>query len=441
MAAGGTTARGRQTARAVAAELLLRAEAAGQYADRALDAALSRTPLDARDKALVTTLFYGVIERRITLDHIIDSLSGIAPAAIERGVRTTLRVALYQLLYLDRVPDHAAINEAVEQTPRRSKGFVNALLRTFCRKGKAVAYPDPAREPHAYLSVVYSIPQPTAAELCRIFGVARTERLLAAFQKHPPVTVRINTLRITPETFFARVPGATPTKNAPFGAVLPSDAPLHALLLDGLCFVQDEASQLAVAALGAAPLMRVADLCAAPGSKSFGAAMDMENMGEVLSFDLHENKLSLIRRGGETLGITNLTVAAGDARRADAALLGTFDRVICDVPCSGFGVLAKKPDIRYKSIVEAAGLVPVQAAILESAANLVKVGGVMVYSTCTILPAENEDQVEAFLKKHPEFALSPFTVGELSCEGMLSLAPDTHGTDGFFIARLQRIEE
>ena len=438
MATGATAANGRQTARGVAAELLLRAEAAGQYADRALDAALSRTALHERDKALVTTLFYGVIERRITLDYIIDSLSGIAPAAIERGVRTTLRVALYQLLYLDRVPDHAAINEAVELTPRRSKGFVNAVLRTFCRGGKTVAYPDPVREPNRYLSVAYSIPQPTVAEFSRIFGTERTARLLAAFEKHPPITVRINTLRITREEFFARVPGAVPTKNAPCGAVLPSDAPLHALLLEGLCFVQDEASQLAVAALGAAPSMRVIDLCAAPGSKSFGAAIDMENTGEIKSFDLHENKLSLIRRGGETLGITNVTVAAGDARRADASVLGTFDRVICDVPCSGFGVLAKKPDIRYKSIADAAGLLPVQAAILEAACALVKVGGVLVYSTCTILPAENEEQVGAFLKKHPEFTLSPFGVGEISCEGMLSLAPDAHGTDGFFIAKLQR---
>lgn len=432
---------GGQSARSVAAELLLRAEAAGQYADRALDATLSRVALDERDKALVTTLFYGVTEHRITLDYIIDGLSGIAPSAIERGVRTTLRVALYQLLYLDRVPDHAAINEAVEQTPRRSKGFVNAILRTFCRRGKAVAYPDRECEPHRYLSVAYSVPEETAAELCHIFGMARTDRLLAAFGDHPPVTVRVNTQKLTRAALLARVPGATPTKNAPFGVVLPNGAPLHTLLGEGLCFVQDEASQLAVAALEAKPDMRVIDLCAAPGSKSFGAAIDMGNTGEVLSFDLHENKISLIRRGAEGLGITNLIAAAGDARKADAAVLGTFDRVIADVPCSGFGVLAKKPDIRYKSIADAKGLLPVQAAILESAANLVKVGGVMVYSTCTILPSENEEQVGAFLKKHPNFALTPFTVGEIACDGLLTLAPDTHKTDGFFIARLQRIEE
>jgi len=182
----------------------------------------------------------------------------------------------------------------------------------------------------------------------------------------------------------------------------------------------------------------VLDLCAAPGSKSFGAALDMQNTGEVKSFDLHENKLSLIRRGAEVLGITSLTAAAADARAADRAVLGEFSHVICDVPCSGFGVLAKKPDIRYKNINDAVGLVPVQAAILEAAAPLVAEGGVLLYSTCTLLPPENEEQVAAFLKKHPEFSPESFTVGEIQTKGMLTLAPDTHGTDGFFIAKLRR---
>lgn len=429
----------RVSARALAAELLLRAEAAGQYADRALDAALSRaTELSQQDKGLVTTLFYGVIEHRITLDYIIDGLSSVPPSAIERGVRTTLRVALYQLLYLDRIPDHAAINEAVTLTPRRSKGFVNAVLRSFCRCGKEVSYPDEAKAPFTYLSVRYSVPVQTAEAFCRIFGMSRAESIFLAFDHHPPVTVRVNTLKLTRDEFLSRVPGAISTKNAPSGAVLPADAPLHLLLSEGLCFVQDEASQLAVAALDVREGMRVLDLCAAPGSKSFGAAIDMQNTGRVHSFDLHENKISLIRRGAEILGITTLRAAAGDARAATPVALGTFDRVICDVPCSGFGVLAKKPDIRYKNIEEAAGLVPVQAAILAAAAELTAPGGVLLYSTCTLLPAENEEQVAAFLATHSTFALEPFTAGEWRTDGMLTLAPDTHGTDGFFIAKLRK---
>ncbi|MBE6580934.1 MAG: 16S rRNA (cytosine(967)-C(5))-methyltransferase RsmB [Ruminococcaceae bacterium] len=425
-------------ARAVALEILLRAELAGQYADRALDAALSRVALDSKDKGLVTALFYGVIEHRITLDHIIDALATVAPSAIEKQVRMILREALYQLLYLDRVPDHAAVSEAVALSPRRSKGFVNAVLRSFCRNGKRVTYPDRETEPFAYLSVRYSVPVETATHFCRLFGMARTEALLSAFAVPVPITVRVNTLRLSREEFLVRVPGSLPTKNAPYGVYLPADAPLHTLLESGLCFVQDEASQLAVAALGATRGARVLDLCAAPGSKSFGAALDMQNTGEVKSFDLHENKLSLIRRGAEVLGITSLTAAAADARAADRAVLGEFSHVICDVPCSGFGVLAKKPDIRYKNINDAVGLVPVQAAILEAAAPLVAEGGVLLYSTCTLLPPENEEQVAAFLKKHPEFSPESFTVGEIQTKGMLTLAPDTHGTDGFFIAKLRR---
>ncbi len=429
------------SARTLACELLLRAEAAGQYADRALDAALSReNALTPQDTALVTTLFYGVIERRITLDYVIDGLSSIAPSAIERRVRMTLRLALYQLLFLDRIPDHAAVGEAVAGTPRRSKGFVNAVLRSFCRKNKEITYPDRERELSRYLSVRYSVPEKTAIAFCNMFGAARAEALLAAFEKHPPVAVRVNTLKISRADFLARVAGSIPTENAPSGVILPSDAPLHTLLDEGLCFVQDEASQIAVAALGARPRERVLDLCAAPGSKSFGAAIDMENTGEVHSFDLHENKLSLIRRGAETLGIRTLTAAAGDARRASPLVLGRFDRVICDVPCSGFGVLAKKPDIRYKDIDEAAGLVPVQAAILSAAAEMVAAGGVLVYSTCTLLPAENEAQIAAFLEKNPAFAPEAFSVGQIHSEGMLTLAPDTHGTDGFFIARLRKLK-
>ena len=426
-------------AREIATELLLRAEAAGQYADRALDAALSREQcLDVRDKGLVTTLFYGVIEHRITLDYIIDSHSRVAPSAIEKQVRMTLRVALYQLLYLDRVPDHAAVAEAVAAVSRRSKGFVNAILRNFCREGKQISYPSAEKEPFRYLSVRYSVPEKTAARFVTVFGRERAEAVLAAFHRHPSACVRTNTLKLTRDALLSRIPGAEPTKNAPYGVTLPDNASLHALLAEGLCFVQDEASQLAVAALDVRPGMRVIDLCAAPGSKSFGAALCMENKGTLQSFDLHENKISLIRRGAEVLGISCLTAAAADARNADVALLGQFDRVICDVPCSGFGVLAKKPDIRYKNIDDAAGPLPAQAAILNAAAPLVAKGGVLLYSTCTLLPEENEKQVAAFLEAHPTFALAPFTVGEIVSEGMLTLTPDMHGTDGFFIAKLQK---
>ena len=424
------------SARVVALEVLLRCEAAGQYANLALDSALKReSALSGADKALCTALFYGVIEHKLLLDHVIDEASSIPPSAIERRVRMLLRMGLCQLLYFDRIPDHAAINETVELTPRRSRGFVNAILRGFCRKQKKVNYPDAASEPLRYLSVRYSVPEALAEAFVRGYGFERAERLLAAFDRTPDVTVRVNTLRRTREDFIS-VYGGLPTEIAPYGVRFSDMSGILDAVAAGDCFVQDEASQICTEALGARPSERVLDLCAAPGSKSFGAALSMQNKGEVHSFDLHENKLSLIRNGAMTLGVTNMTVAAGDARLASPQTVGVFDRVICDVPCSGYGVLAKKPDIRYKDFSLAAGLLPIQSAILDAAAVCVRPGGVLLYSTCTLLPEENEAQVEAFLQRHCDFALQPFTVGDLHAEGMLTLAPDTHHTDGFFMAKL-----
>lgn len=424
------------TARELALDVLLRCEAAGQYANLGLDAALKReSGVTGAEKALCTALFYSVIEHRITLDHIIDGAASIPPSAIERRVRMLLRMGLAQLLYFDRVPDHAAINETVSLTPRRSKGFVNAILRGFCRNGKRISYPDDKREPIAYLSVRYSVPEALAEAFAAGYGLERAASLLEAFQRTPDVTVRVNTLRRSREDFVGQY-GGVPTDISPNGVRFPDMSAVSAALAAGDCFVQDEASQICVEAFGAKAGERVLDLCAAPGSKSFGAALCMENKGEVKSFDLHENKISLIERGAAALGITCLTAAAADARCADPDHLGLFDRVLADVPCSGYGVLAKKPDIRYKDFASAAGLLPVQAAILESAAKCVRSGGVLVYSTCTLLPAENGEQVEAFLGRHPEFSLQPFAVGPLESDGMLTLTPDTHGTDGFFVAKL-----
>lgn len=424
-------------ARSVALACLDRAEAAGQYSNITLDTALTRAALPEADARLATALFYSVLEHRITLDAIIDARAALPPSAIERGVRQILRLALAQLLYFDRIPDHAAINEAVEAAPRRSKGFVNALLRQFCRDKKPLPLPEKT-DFSAYLSVRYSVTPPLAAALCGIYGEERAESLLSAFSVPPPVTVRVNTLRLSVAEFLAKVPGATPAKHAPSGVILPPNTKLPPLLNAGLCFVQDEASQIAVAAVDVRPGMRVIDLCAAPGSKSFGMAADMKNTGDVLSFDLHENKISLIRRGASALGLTCITAAAGDARRASAEALGSFDRVLCDVPCSGFGVIAKKPDLRYKDPAAAGGLIATQGEILAAGAELVRPGGVLVYSTCTLLPAENENRVAAFLQAHPGFALTPFAAGDISSPGMRTFTPDRDGTDGFFVAKFTR---
>ncbi|MBE6629989.1 MAG: 16S rRNA (cytosine(967)-C(5))-methyltransferase RsmB [Ruminococcaceae bacterium] len=423
-----------QTLRAAVCELLLRCEAAGQYSNIALDTALSRGHFTGADRGLFTALFYSVTEHRLTLDHVIDTYSKLPASKIEPRVRAALRLGLCQLLYFDRIPDHAAINESVSLVPTRSRGFVNAILRGFLRAKGQFPLPDKTKEPVRYLSLAYSISEELAEAFLRIWGLNGAEKQLIAFSRVPDVTVRINTKKLTREDWLARF-GGTPTEFAPHGVRFTDGEVLKKALSEGLCFVQDAASQICVAALDARG-QRVLDLCAAPGSKSFGAALD--GAAEVHSFDLHENKISLIRRGAATLGIENLTAAAQDAKTASSEKTGTYPRVLCDVPCSGFGVLAKKPDIRYKDVKSAEGLPRIQREILERAATCVEAGGILVYSTCTVLPAENEELVGAFLAAHKEFSLLPFSVGELHTDGMITLTPAVHGTDGFFVAKMQK---
>ena len=436
--------------RKIALDLLDLQEKSGQYSNIAVDNAVRREGLDGKDSRLLSALVYGVIERRITLDFIIDSLSSLPPSKIERTTRNILRMGLYQLIWLDRIPAHAAVSESVSLCNKRSRGFVNALLRGFERKrgddlAASFGFPQKEQDPIAYLSVTYSYPTILCQKFCNIFGFDKTEAILHAWEKTPPTTLRVNPLKNTREELFAALSArgvdASLTENAPFGIRTFGASPAELGLAEGLCFVQDEASQICVAALGARPGETVLDICACPGSKSFGAALDMNNEGQILSFDLHENKLSLITKGAETLGISIIKTAARDGRDFDPALEGIADRIICDVPCSGFGVVAKKPEIRYKDPADSAALPDIQLAILKNATRYLKVGGTLVYSTCTIFPEENEQNVARFLEGTPDMIPCDFTVGNISSKnGMLTLLPSEHGTDGFFIAKFTRKE-
>ena len=431
-------------ARALALQILNRTDSAGQYTNLALDAALKKSNLSAPDKALVTILVYGVTERRLTLDYLANALSSRAMETLDGTVRNLLRMGLYQLCYLDRIPAHAAVGETVALAPRRARGFVNAVLREYTRRGQDISFPDKSTDLYRYLSVTYSIPEPLCKKLVDIFGVERAESVMEAFGHAPPVTLRVNTLKISPEQFASelcalgyRVHGFDALNTAlRVSDFVPSGSPQ---LADGHAFVQDLASQICVEVLGAQPDDFVIDACACPGSKTFGTAIRMQNTGKILACDLHQSKLSLIRTGAERLGIDIIEVRERDARAHDPALRGKADRVLCDVPCSGFGVLAKKPEIRYKDLSDAAALPDIQFAILENCCRYVKDGGVLVYSTCTIFPEENQQNVARFLSAHPEFSAEDFCVGDICSEGgMLTLLPDTHGTDGFFIAKLRK---
>ncbi len=436
------------TAREAAYRSLFLCERDKKYSSLEIDASIRRFGLEGADKGLYTALVYGVIERRITLDHIIAKLSVKPVDSLDNEVLVLLRLGLYQLIYLDRIPDSAAVNETVNSAKKnapRAASFINALLRGFLRTmdKNDLPYPDKS-DKREYLSVRYSVGYDVLDTL--MASVDDVEAVLAAFERQPDVTLRVNTLKISREELLARLNEsgieAAPTAYSPYGVRLTQKslpAGVMELISEGFVYIQDEASQIAICAASPASDTAVIDTCACPGGKSFSAAILMENRGEVKSFDLHKNKLSLIDKGAERLGITIIETAERDGSRRDEALVEYADTVICDVPCSGLGVIAKKPEIRYKSAAEFSRLPEIQYSILKNASAYVKHGGVLLYSTCTLNKAENGDVVERFLGECDGFEAEDFSVGDIKSEGgKITLTPHVHGTDGFFVAKLRR---
>ena len=419
-----------KTAREWARDSLIALERDGRYSNLEVGAALERSGLSEADRALYTRLVYGVTERRITLDWIIRAYSKLPPEELDPEVLTALRLGLYQLTWMDRIPEHAAVGESAGLVSGGRVGYVNAVLRSYLRAGKTVRLPDPG-ESIPYLSVKYSVPE----KLVKLFGECvpgeELESLLAALNREPPVGLRINTLRLSAEEAASLVDG----RLSAFAPDLVLTDGVSARVREGLgggsWFVQDEASRLASAAVGALPGETVIDTCACPGGKTFSMALDMKNEGTLYAFDLHPNKLSLIRSGAEKLGLTVIETEARDARKPRESLQGKADRVLCDAPCSGLGVMAKKPDIRYKNLDEIAGLPGIQYDVLCGSSEYVRAGGVLVYSTCTLVKAENEGVTERFLREHPAFALTEAR----------TFLPHRDGTDGFYLARMIRNKE
>ena len=432
-------AKNKFSVRSAACDSLIKIEKCGRYSNIEIDSSLKNVSgIPDADRALYTRLVYGVIERQLTLDHIIMQYSAKAVSELDTETLTSLRLGIYQLVYTDRIPDFAAVSETVDTAPRRSRGFVNGVLRSFLRAGKKYSLPE-GTSPEA-LSVRYS----TSADICKIlsdsYGAETAEHILEAFFAPQSITLRINTLKCTPDEALSMLDGAKRGLHCADTLTVPSfGEAVRDGIEKGLWFVQDEASRITSSVLGAMNGEKIADVCAAPGGKSFSVAIDMENSGALHSFDLHENKLSLIKKTAARLGITCITTEARDARHPDEALVGKCDRVLCDAPCSGIGVLGKKPEIRYKAAESAARLPEIQYGVLCGAAEYVKDGGVLVYSTCTLNRAENEDVVKRFLDSHSSFKLVPFTGAGQDCDGMLTFMPHVTGTDGFFASKMIKI--
>ena len=441
------------SARRAAYDSLIRCGRDGKYSNIEIDSVLKKTGLEGAERGFFTTLVYGVIERAVTLDYALSLVSDKSPEKLDPEVRTILRLALYQIIFLDRVPESAAVNEAVvlaKDVMFSSATFVNAVLRGYLRrfgKGTAGLFSEISRieDANERLSVRYSMSVDVISLLGEYAGDTLVS-LLDSLEKQPFPALRVNTLKISRDEMLERLnfggDHARISTVSPFGLKLKNHnitPEISELISDGYVYIQDEASQIAVACAAPAAGETVLDVCACPGGKSFSAAILMENRGQVKSFDLHRNKLSLIEKGAEKMGISIISTAEKNGAEFDPSLENSADLVIVDAPCSGLGVIAKKPEIRYKKREDISRLPEIQRAILENSARYVKPGGRLFYSTCTLNIHENDEIADSFAAEHPEFERMTFGTGEIqSRDGKITLRPDVHGTDGFFIAGFRR---
>lgn len=441
-----------KSARRTALDALCRVSVGEGYSNLVLDAALKEAALSPADSGLAAALFYGVLERRITLDYYLRDLTR---GRLSPYVREALRMGLYQLLYMDKIPDAAAVSETVELVKRsregRAAGLCNAVLRGALRQKEQLVPPE-GDGPEA-LSVRYACPVWLVQNLTGDYGPAFARHFLEDALKPPPVYIRANTLRISPEELIERLrrEGLSAEAVQPYGCIRLDGAGAvekNPLYLSGLFHVQDRASQLCAALLDPRPGERTLDLCAAPGGKSFTLAQRMEDRGSLVSCDLHEQRVGLIRKGVQRLGITCLSARQNDGAVYNPALLEDgaegFHKVLCDVPCSGFGIIRRKPDVKYKEPDSLKGLPALQLAILENGSRCVRPGGRLVYSTCTLRRSENQKVCARFLQAHPEFVPErrPGFRSALADDppGFYTFTPATHGSDGFFAAVFRRGE-
>ena len=423
------------------------------YASQALDRALSAVRLSPEDRRLAASIFYFAVENRLRIEWTLGKLMETRPEPV---VSDVLHIAAAQLLFMDRIPDHAAVDEAVKQVRAAGRGgldkLVNGVLRSLIRARDAgePALPDREESAEEFLSVRYSLALPAVRRLVAAYGVERTEALLAHSPETREITVRPNHARIGRADFEALLDEAHLSwrRGGVDDAYILSDA---AGLADlpayraGLFSIQSEGSMLAALAVGARPGMRILDACAAPGGKTCLMAERMGASGRVFAWDVHAHRVELIRAAARRLGLDNVRPSVRDARRTDPDMALSMDAVLVDAPCSGLGVMWDKPDIRFRATEESLNqVIPLQREILDACAEMVRPGGLLVYSTCTILPEENEAQARAFLERHPEFEPDggaewlPEALRGHFADGRIQLMPDRDGIEGFFIARMRR---
>ena len=431
-------------ARETALNVLIACRKEGGWSNGVLKAYTARDYLDSRDSALAARLSYGVLQNRNYLDFYLKQLHTGKIKDLHPVVRDILHLGLYQMYLMDKIPESAAVNESVElakqycRKQRNASGLVNAVLRNAARTKGSLQAPVSWEDK-------YSHPGDLINLLKGYVGKERIEPMLMANNAVAPIFAQVNTQRITTEALLEKLVGEGVTAQMhPWLAdclILSGTGSMEQLnsFREGLYYIQDPAAKLSVLCAEIAPGQKVLDCCAAPGGKSFAAAI--AGAGEITSCDIHSHKIELITKGAERLGFAQIHAQEQDATAFNPNWEEKMDTVIADVPCSGFGIIRKKPDIRYKSLAEAAQLPALQQEIINNAARYVKPGGLLLYSTCTLVQAENEGVVENFLRTHPDFTTEPLPLPAIfpkNESGMLALVPGEYDTDGFFICRLRR---
>lgn len=437
------------SARTTALRVLVSCRNNSAWADAALKAQISRDGLSGPDAALCSRIVYGVMQNRMLLDFYISAYCTQKPDHLQPPLLEILRIGAYQILYLDKIPDSAAVNTSVELTKLakrgQASGLVNAVLRKISQNKNALP-PIPDRDEVQRLSIRYSHPKWLVKRLVNLLGREEAERFLASNNQIAPITIQVNPLKTTSELLTEELRqediSVQPHKWVPDCLELSGTGDLAALpsFREGKFLVQDPAARLVSLIAGVEPGQKVLDVCAAPGGKSLSAAFAMAGKGSIVACDLHENKLKRIQESAQRLGVDIITTQAADGRVFRPEWEAAFDTVLVDAPCSGLGIIRKKPDTRYKKADDLFTLPVVQAALLDNAARYVRPGGILVYSTCTILPEENEQVTQAFLAEHIDFILEPFELPQPAgySDGSLTLWPQRHNTDGFYICRMKR---
>ncbi|MBE6644602.1 MAG: 16S rRNA (cytosine(967)-C(5))-methyltransferase RsmB [Ruminococcaceae bacterium] len=431
--------------RSIALSLLSEYEELGKYVNLSLNSHKADRLTDS-ERAQLTALLYTVVEHKLTYDYYICALSGRSIDKIDPTTKNILRLGLCQLIDMSGIPTFAAVNETVKLARNSGeRSFVNGILREADRRHGFLPLPDKNKNFARYLSVGYSFPLWVVKRYISVFGEEGAEELLRYFNSIPPTDLTVNTNKISREDYIKKLNdagiSASASEFSPIsvrieGSIDPRMLPGYS---EGDFFVQDASCAAAVYILGAKQGGSLIDVCACPGGKSFTAAIMMQNEGRISAFDIHENKLSLVDSGAERLGLHVITALPRDARIPDKNLFASADGVICDAPCSGLGVLAKKPDLRYKREEDVVNLPELQYEILTASSKYLKSGGRMIYSTCTLLPEENGAVVERFLTENPDFHTVDFKIGVYSSsDGMFTFVPHIHKTDGFFVCLLEK---